>query len=697
MAKEEPLRRLHPRLRMIANGDQQVNACRAEITTTVVRLSDEDEPAEALDTSVALAPAQEQVLHLEAAAVPSAGRLPKRPKLRAERRATRALVNVFVDVIDVSSEQEARETVARLLGDPDLDPNTLHSAGNTVAVSVRISDLPKLLESDKVGVVDRSEPLQLDVPAGEVVRRAPAKRRPRGTVRPAAKDRALIGIVDVGGFDFTHRDFLDGNSQTRWVAIWDQGGSFREPPPGYSYGSLFTADHLAEAMRQRHGGFRPTVFEPQSQRSDGSHATHVASIAAGERGVCPHADLAGVLIDVPVSSDQRTRRRMTFTDTSRIAHAVDFLVDLASQRRQPLVINISLGTNGGAHDGTSGINRWMDARLAEPGRAICIASGNAGQDRATSPDDVGWTSGRIHTSGRIASRGLEVELEWVVVGNGLVDLSENELEIWYSPQDRITAAVQPPGSSTWYEVKPQQYRENTRLADGTTLSIYNELYHPSNGANYIAIYQSPNLDPANIRGVRAGVWKVRLRGEEIRDGRFHAWIERDDPAEIGRTPDQRYLRFPSFFTERSNVDSHSVSTLASGRAPIAVANLDSAHGAINVTSSQGPTRDGRPKPDIAAPGTRVVAARGFAVDGDGEWVSKTGTSMASPYVCGVVALMLEANPQLTSAQCAAILQRTAQPLPGFSFEWQNDAGFGQIQPRAALAEARSFATNREVG
>lgn len=105
-----------------------------------------------------------------------------------------------------------------------------------------------------------------------------------------------------------------------------------------------------------------------------------------------------------------------------------------------------------------------------------------------------------------------------------------------------------------------------------------------------------------------------------------------------------------------------------------------------MTSSQGPTRDNRQKPDIAAPGTDVVAARGFSAD-DELWTSMTGTSMASPYVAGVVGLMLAANHKLTAAQCNGILQRTSRPLPGASYSWKNDAGFGQIDPEAAIDEA----------
>jgi hypothetical protein len=210
-----------------------------------------------------------------------------------------------------------------------------------------------------------------------------------------------------------------------------------------------------------------------------------------------------------------------------------------------------------------------------------------------------------------------------------------------------------------------------------------------NGCNYISIYLSPDLDRQNPKGVQAGVWTVRLRGDEIRNGRFHCWIERDDPYEFDRVGQQRISRFPSFFSERSNVDSHSVSSLACGHRVIAVANLDAERQKINKTSSQGPTRDDRMKPDIAAPGTGIRAANGFSSDGS-LWVEMSGTSMASPYVAGVIGLMLSVNRSLTAAQCNGILQRTARPLPSMDYTWRNDAGFGQVDPDAAIREAGSF-------
>jgi subtilisin family serine protease len=352
----------------------------------------------------------------------------------------------------------------------------------------------------------------------------------------------------------------------------------------------------------------------------------------------------------------------------------------------PVSINVSLGTNGHAHDSSSAASRWIDAALARPSRAISIAAGNAGQDMPDYEGDIGHLMGRIHTSGTIESAGLARDIEWLVIGNGIADISENELEIWFSPQDRIAVSIRPPGMNWIGPVEPGEYIENQQLDDGSFISIYNELYYPSNGANYVSLYLSPFFSPDMVIGVRSGVWQVRLHGREIRDGTFHGWIERDDPYPRGRIGERQYWNFPSFFGALSNVDESSVSSLACGLRIASVANLDDAREIINSSSSQGPTRDGRYKPDVSAPGTDIVAANGFAPRTE-PWVSMTGTSMASPFVAGVIGLMLAVEPNLTAAQIEGIIHRTAVPLPGASYAWRNDAGFGRIDPGACIDEA----------
>jgi subtilisin family serine protease len=125
--------------------------------------------------------------------------------------------------------------------------------------------------------------------------------------------------------------------------------------------------------------------------------------------------------------------------------------------------------------------------------------------------------------------------------------------------------------------------------------------------------------------------------------------------------------------------------MACGQRVLSVANLDEAAERISITSSQGPTRDDRNKPDTAAPGTNVVAAKGFA-GSDDLWIGMSGTSMASPFVAGVAGLMLGLEPKLTAAQIEGIIIRTADPLPGGSFKWVNDAGFGRVNPKRCLEE-----------
>jgi hypothetical protein len=338
--------------------------------------------------------------------------------------------------------------------------------------------------------------------------------------------------------------------------------------------------------------------------------------------------------------------------------------------------------------------RWIDNALTSRGRCVAVAAGNAGQVEPSSPTDRGFIKGRIHAGGTLPATNLRHELGWIVGEAAIADVSENELEIWFGPQDRFDVEVKPPGLPWIGPISLGQRIRNEVLDNGTVLSVHSEAYHPANGLNRISVLLSPFFGPLAEDGSRqlgpiaSGEWRVRLTGVIVRDGRFDAWIERDDPLRLPGTGQQ--WRFPSHFAPDSYTGDRMISSLACAERILSVGNADLPRNAAHVTSSRGPTRDGRSKPDIAADGTDVVAARGF-FDRELRWIEMTGTSMASPHVCGVAALMLRIHPDLTSPQIQGIMRSTSSPLPGHAFGWRNDTGFGVIDAAACVTRTAEFA------
>jgi subtilisin family serine protease len=666
---------------------------------------------------------------------PPEGHPRSRRARRARRKASAAEAPPAASEVRLLSPAEVTTLMERMPSDPkppdvdfslfvqlsqDLDPDARREAveaveeltrrarwkQDTAAVEVAGANVEALRKLRAVSYVEPGQTLRGPEPAGGADRSAPDPEI-RRVAEQARRHRygrdVLVGIIDVGGFDFAHEDFADGDG-TRWVAIWDQGGSARQSPAAgredrrfdnLDYGSELLKTHMDRAMgAAKKRNMAATSLEPQSAMVAGSHGTHVASIAAGKRGVARRARLAGVLValrpeDVLVSS--------SFYDSTRIADAVDYLLALAAEEGDddgplPLSINISLGTNGHAHDTSSAMARWIDNALTTPGRCVSVAAGNAGQVEPRSPDDRALVMGRVHAGGSFRATGLRHDLGWVVVGDERADISENEMEIWYGPQDRIDVEIRPPGGSWIGPVGPGESIRNRVLDNGTVLSVHSETYYPANGANRISIILSPFFGPVEggtrlIGPIAAGEWQVRLTGVVVRDGRYDAWIERDDPRRIAG-PGGRNWRFPSFFAPGSYTDDRMISSLACAERILSVANVDVRGNAAHVTSSRGPTRDGRFKPDVGADGTDIVAAGGF--DRTRPWIEMTGTSMASPYVCGVAALMLGIAPRLTSAQIQGIMLSTSGPLAGHEFAWRNDTGFGLIDAAACVEEAARY-------
>jgi serine protease AprX len=100
-------------------------------------------------------------------------------------------------------------------------------------------------------------------------------------------------------------------------------------------------------------------------------------------------------------------------------------------------------------------------------------------------------------------------------------------------------------------------------------------------------------------------------------------------------------------------------------------------------SSRGPTLDDRTKPDVVAPGVTITAAEQGTATG---YVTYSGTSMATPFAAGAIALALQSEPAWTPAQMRSAIESTAQDrgAPGIDDDW--GAGLLDVYALTALAE-----------
>lgn len=462
---------------------------------------------------------------------------------------------------------------------------------------------------------------------------------------------AVVGIVDYG-CDFVHQNFRTPNG-TRIEAIWHQGGLNSATAP-FGYGALYERAAIDAALRQ------PTPYStlgygPARDRagSQGSHGTHVMDIAAGNGGgsnVPGYAPEAAIIF-VDVSSEDIAWRgsdvvSTSFGDSVRLLEAVRYIFDRAGNR--PCVVNVSLGTNGGPHDGSTLVERGLD-RLVEaaPNRAVVIAASNSYGDQ-------------IHASGTL-SQSQSLDIKW----NRPPSTNwQDELEIWYSADDRIAVELLMPDGSSLGTVEPGENGEAQDNGD-VVLLVANRLSDPNNGDNNIGIFIDDRLP--------SGVWTLRLTGRAITNGRFHAWIERDDNSQA------------SFL---DNVeDDFTIGSVSCGRNSLVVASYDAhkTNTPLSWFSSAGPTRDGRQKPELSAPGHGVSAAHSRTKTGV---VIKSGTSMAAPAVAGALALLLaEAAARgvaLDIGGIRALLLGGLRAAPGAQ-GWHTRWGGGTLDVAAAMA------------
>jgi subtilisin family serine protease len=480
----------------------------------------------------------------------------------------------------------------------------------------------------------------------------------------------VIGIVDTG-IDWDHLDFHRRDGHSRLLALWDQTSPVGTRPPGFTYGAYYDSAQIRLGLLD--------------ETDTAGHGTHVAGIAAGNGratgsglpeftyvGVAPEADLIVV---------------KTNFNTNTIGDGVKFVFDQAAALGKQAVVNLSLGTQDGPHDGTYDMDLMISA-LTGPGRIVVASAGNSG---ATD------LHGRVPVTGTTESA-MTLSVPAYSPKSG----SENDYLLfsgWYPGGDRVSISiVTPTGVSLGPVGRGQERQENT--PDGTVF-ISNGMTSPANGDHeiYIEIYdRTESLVPKTgtwtfrfnpVQAPEAGFVDMYLHQSQLGGGALARWVQGlTRNGVIGSPGTADSVITVGAHTTRTSWTSITGSTYSYGGTTV----LD----ALAPFSSVGPRRDGAQKPDLSAPGQGILssksaeyAAAASGVATDGVHVLMSGTSMSAPHVTGAVALLL-ARPSWMGQGPTAIRDRLRVTTREDSYTGgvPNDAwGFGKLDVTAAVLGA----------
>ncbi len=455
----------------------------------------------------------------------------------------------------------------------------------------------------------------------------------------------VFGVVDAG-FDYRQPAYCDADGATRIRRVWEQSYDKGTAPAAYGYGTeLTTPEQMAEA---------------EGDVTTSSHGSHVVGIAAGRDcgngwgGVAPEADI------VMVSKKNAT------TDNVSIAEGVAYAFDYAKANNKPCVVNLSLGTPIGPHDGSSIFDALTDSLQGE-GRIIVGSAGNFGAD----PIHVATTDG-TPISTLVAYKSSLSTLDY-----------GGEIDVWGTKDQAFKVQLRIVKVSTGEVVDQSPLIDALTTA---TTDIYEITTRNAKGAVTVVTEVNPlNSRPhayvsLALTSMRAGYGLALYIEPASVDSKVHAWADdsyvqfnTDDNegftkgntdctvAEIGGTG-KRIITVGAY-TTRTSYSPQGSSTVV----------LDETLGGISSFSAAGPLPDGRLKPDVCAPGCVLIsclngnstsltseAIAGY-LEQNGHtsyWGYMQGTSMASPFMAGTVALWLEANPTLTPEQLRDVLDNS---------------------------------------
>lgn len=522
-----------------------------------------------------------------------------------------------------------------------------------------------------------------------------------GTTTQFRGQGVIIGQVDAG-IDYTHPAFRTADGTLRISRVWEQKTNPAtapirglHSPAGFDYGAEFDTHEL--------------ILQAGADSIYGTHGTHVMGIAAGSdtyldgkyRGVAPEAELVMVAIGDTGPNDVR------------VSDAIKYIFDYADQQQKPCVINLSLGSNSGPHDGTSPFDQIADA-MQGPGRLIVGASGNYGGDL-------------FHVSRQMEAQPDTLQL--YLCHAFYSDYVYGDVELWADPQldlsfemiDRssFNGALDVVANFSMAELMDGQVHTYTLGRNITGSILLSAEINPLNGKQHMLLRSyltgQRNNHQVAIRIVKTqgsgqlDVWaddaKISLATRD-KNGVINLPEGFCNPAgestivEIGGTANR--ILSVGAYTTRDKYQLEGSADLLDVNYPVqtypvnwvAPINRDE----LCIFSSFGPTADGRQKPELCAPGSFIISAMsGYDVlkqylathytAANGHPVNYgylQGTSMSCPVVTGAVALWLQAYPNITPEQLKEAVALTSRQDDYTANDGPRYWGAGKLDVMAGL-------------
>ena len=452
----------------------------------------------------------------------------------------------------------------------------------------------------------------------------------------------IVGIVDEG-IDFNHPDFKLSNGKTRVLRYWDHTTNLGTIPAAYGYGIVWDKTQIDNG-------------QCTSLETGTAHGTTVSGMAVGNgranntnKGVAPDADIIVVETDFGLPN-------WTLT----IADACDYIFKVADSLGKPAVVNLSLGTYLGSHDGKDPAAEYIDQLLTEKeGRIVVCAAGNSGDQ------------GKYHVRGNLSQ---DTSFVWCKNNPGNSVLGPNKIlfDLWADTSSNFSYAYGADLPAPTYGFRGRTGFRNI-YNDPSSVPVYDTIYN-SNGERIATIETYREIVGSNfhMQTVFRNIDSLNYlyRFETFGTGTYDIWGGvwlgfSDFETQI---PDTSIMPEIAFYNTPDTLQTIVSSWNCSDKV-ISVGNIRNRSGHINKngsayvpstiipvgtlepSSSKGPNRLGVIKPDVVASGGISLTAGPMwflsnpvnnpSIDQGGFHVRNGGTSMASPVVAGIAALYLQ--------------------------------------------------------